>query len=394
VRWSKRLVLGVLCVAALAALIRAFLPSPVAVDVVTVIRAPLAVEIAEDGQTRVRDRFVIAAPIGGELERVTLRPGDAVATGAVVARIWPAKPALLDERSRSELVARLAAARARERQAATAIARAIAARDSAKRDADRARRLAQAGAITAAERERNELAERLAIEDLSAAEQQRLAASAEAAAIAATLRESGARGTGAGTPVTSPASGRVLRVVRESAGPVAPGAPLLEVGDPGAIEAVIDVLSGDAAKIVPGMEVQLDAGFGHPLIGHVQRVEPSAFTRISALGVEEQRVNVISSIDNPPPALGDGFRVDARIITWRGDAVRTVPASALFRDRGEWAVYTVEADRARLRHVQIGHRGRTVVEIAGGLPDDATVIVHPGDRVSDGVRVTVRRSGA
>ena len=390
VRWSKRVVIGVACAAAIVALVRAFLPSPVSVDVAMVTRAPLEVEISEDGQTRVRDRFVIAAPISGELDRVEVRAGDEVRAGGVVARIWPAKPPLLDERSRSELTARLAAARARERQATTAISRAVAARDLAVRDAERARRLASAGAITASERERAELAERLAIEDLAAAQQQRLAATADAAAIDAMLHEGGARGVGAGTPVTSPANGRVLRVVRESAGPVAAGTPVVEVGDPRAVEAVIDVLSGDAAKIVPDMEVQIDAGFGQPLTGHVERVEPSAFTRISALGVEEQRVNVVATIDNPPASLGDGFRIDARIITWRADAIRVVPASALFRDRGEWAVYVVEAGRARLHQVQIGHRGRTAVEIASGLPDGATVIVHPGDRVTDGARIKAR----
>jgi HlyD family secretion protein len=189
----------------------------------------------------------------------------------------------------------------------------------------------------------------------------------------------------------APATGRVLRVVRDSAGPVIAGAPLIEIGDPRALEIVVDVLSSDAARITPGMPVSVEAWGGEPVLrGEVRRVEPSAFTRISALGVEEQRVKVIAAISDPPVALGDGFRIEARIFTWRGERVAIVPASAVFRSKDRWAVYAVENQRARLRPIDIGHRGRLEVEVTGGLTAGATVILHPTDRITDGTAITAR----
>lgn len=386
-RWIKRGLLIGAGLGVIAMIIVAMLPEPVMVDAARVTRGPLEVEIREDGQTRVRDRFVIAAPISGELERIELEAGATVAPGTVVARLQPAVPALLDDRTRGETSARLAAARARERQAATTIARAKYARDAATRDAQRARDLETKDAIPKTERERYELAEQVAIEDLAAAELARTAARAEIEALRQVLEPR--RATGKPLAVVAPTAGRVLRVVRESAGPVAAGTPLLEVGDPGALDAVIDVLSRDAERITPGMEVWLQTSSAKPLRATVRVVEPSAFTRISALGVEEQRVNVIARLDQPS-TLGDAFRVDARIITWRADDVLRLPASALFRDRGRWAVYVVDADRAHIHHVDVGHRGRLDVEVLGGVSDGARVIIHPSDRVRDGVRVEVR----
>jgi HlyD family secretion protein len=188
--------------------------------------------------------------------------------------------------------------------------------------------------------------------------------------------------------VTAPIRGRVLRVLRESAGPIAAGAPLLEVGDTSALEVVVDVLSSDAARIRPGMPCAIEAWGGEAsLAGEVQRVEPSARTRISALGIEEQRVNVIVGLAEVPPELGDGFRVEARIVTWRGDHVLAIPASALFRDRGRWAVYAIEDGRARLRPVEVGHRGRLEVEVLSGLAEGAELVLHPSDRIRDGTRL-------
>ncbi|HET9623768.1 MAG TPA: HlyD family efflux transporter periplasmic adaptor subunit, partial [Kofleriaceae bacterium] len=192
--------------------------------------------------------------------------------------------------------------------------------------------------------------------------------------------------------VASPASGRVLRVVRDSAGPVVAGAALLEIGDPRALEIVVDVLSSDAARIAPGMAVAIDAWGGErSLTATVREVEPSAFTRISALGVEEQRVKVIADLPDPPAALGDGFRVEARIFTWRGERVLTVPASAVVRDHERWAVYAIEDGRARLRPIELGHRGRLDVEVTGGLAPAAEVILHPTDQIRDGTAVRPAR---
>jgi HlyD family secretion protein len=390
-RWVKRGVLAAGALAGIAGLVYAWLPKPIAVDVGVVRRTALAVEVAEDGRTRVRDRFVVTAPIAGNLARVELQAGDALRAGDPIARIAAPDQAMLDPRSRDEAAARLRGALARQRQADSAIVRARAARDSAVHDADRARQLAARDVITAVEREHAELAERLAIEDLGTAELAREVANADVAAARAVV--AGGKPTEGALVVRAPAAGQVLKLVRDSAGPIAAGAPIVELGDPRAIEAVVDVLSSDGAQIAPGMPVALEAwGGDHPLAGHVRVVEPSAFTKLSALGVEEQRVNVIVALDgDAPPALGDGFRVEARIVTWSARDVLAVPASAVFRDRGKWAVYVVEAGRARLRDVELGHRGRVDIEVVGGLPEGAQVILHPSDRVREGVSVAGRQ---
>jgi len=388
IRWTKRALLALGAAGVIAGITVAVLPDPLPVDIAVVATGPLEVEIREDGQTRVRDRFVIAAPISGDLERIELEAGATVQPGMVVAHVLPPRPALLDDRTRGEVTARLTAARLRERQAGTAIERARFSLDEAKREAERERTLERKGASTAAQREQRDLAELVAEQDVASAELQRAAAGAEIAALERTLRPT----TGSQQPltVTAPSGGRVLRVLRESEGPVTAGTPLLEVGDPAALEAVVDVLSRDAERIQPGMPVELTTAAAQVVHGMVRLVEPSAFTKVSALGVDEQRVNVIIALDHPPPNIGDAYRVDARIITWRGDRVRRMPTSALFRDHGAWAIYVVEAGRARIRRVDIGHRGRLDVEVVSGVADGDRVIVHPSDRVNDGVRVVPR----
>lgn len=384
-KWLRRGVLGAIALAGTGALVYTFLPKPVVVELATARRAPLEVTVEEDGKTRVHERFVVAAPIAGNLARIELEAGDAVVAGQEIAQIQPPDPALLDPRSRDEATARLAAANAQERAAATAIVRARTARDQAARDAARTRQLAATGAITASERERADLAEQLAVSDLASAQQQQAAAVAAVAAARAVLGQGTRAGTG--FAVHAPASGRIFKVVRDSAGPVAAGAPLVELGDPRAMEAVIDVLSSDAARITPGMRCTITAWGGEgELAGAVSRIEPSAFTHLSALGVEEQRVNVVISIPAPPATLGDGFRIEGKIVLWAGDAL-VVPSSAVFRDHDQWAVYTIEARRARLVHVELGRRGRLDVEVIKNLAAGAQVILHPGDAVTDGIRV-------
>lgn len=388
-RWIKRGVLIAGACGIVAAIVIAWLPKPVVVDVASVHRISLETEIAEDGKTRVRDRYVIAAPISGELRRVEIDPGTVVQAGDVVATIEPAAPQLLDSRSRDEATARLALATAHERTARAAVAKATAARDMAVRDAARARQLLERNAIPAAEQERAALAEELAIRDLATAEAQRSAAIAEidsARAVLGTTRH----GTTATSLVTAPASGRVLRVLRESEGPIATGTPILEMGDLAGLELVVDVLSSDAARVTPGMRVEIDRWGGDGLLtATVSRIEPAAFTRVSALGVEEQRVRVIAKVESPPPTLGDGFGVAARIVTWRGEGVLAIPASAVFRNRGSWAVYVVDGERARLRTVDILHRGRTDVEV-GNLAEGTRVILHPGDSVHENAKIAPR----
>ena len=390
VRWTKRIGLGLVGLGIAGGLAYAWMPKPVAVDVAVAHRAALEVEVAEDGQTRVRDRFVVSAPISGELRRIELEPGTEVATGDVLGKISPPRPVLLDPRTRREATARLTGAIARQRTSRTAIERAVMARDAAVRDADRARQLEQRAAIAAAERERFELTEQLASRDLAGARLESAAASAEVEAARALVEDPRADGGTRDASVVAPAPGQVLRVLRDSEGPIAAGTPLLELGDPRAIEVVVDVLSSDAAQIRPAMVVSIERWGGDPLAARVRRIEPSAFTRISALGVEEQRVNVIASLDAPPPALGDGFRVSARIITWRGEDVLSVPSSAVFRDHGRWAVYAVTGGRAVLRPVTLGHRGRLDGEVLVGLEAGAQLIVHPGDNIAPDTRVAPR----
>lgn len=389
VRWVKRGILATIVGGALAAVVVAMLPDPVAVDTAAVVRAPLDVEIHADGRTRIRDTFVVSAPLTGELARIDLSPGSRVDAGTVVARIEPPRSPLLDERTRGEMVARLAAARARERQATTAIASAKIARDAASREATRAARLEEGGASSKMDRERAELREQLAIQDLATAELAHSAAIAEIDALRSTL-EPRAR-EHVSLPVVAPVSGDVLRILRESAGPVMAGTPLLELGDRRQLEVVIDVLSRDAERIVPGMPVELTTSAPAPLRGQVSTIEPAAFTRVSALGVEEQRVNVVVSLDAPASSLGDGYRIDARIILWHSPEVLQVPASALFRSGNRWAVYTVVDGRARIKAVELGHRGRLHTEVTSGLGPGDVVVVHPSDNVEEDVKVAPRR---
>lgn len=386
-RWAKRIGLSVLGLGIAGGLVYAWMPKPVAVDVAIAHRAALDVSISEDGQTRVRDRFVVSVSSPGELHRIELEPGAVVAKDDVLARISPPQSVLLDPRSRREAEARLAVAISHQRGTATAVERAVMARDAAVRDAGRARQLEQRGAIPHAELERAELAEQLAHRDLASAQLARTAAVAEVEAARAVVESPAAELDRREVVVRAPAPGQVLRVLRDSAGPVAAGTPLLELGDPRALEVVLDLLSSDAARVSVGMPVTIERWGGDALAGSVRRVEPSAMTRISALGVEEQRVRVIASVDRPPPVLGDGFRVEATIITWHGDDVLAIPGGAVFRDHGRWAVWIDDHGRARLAPVTLGHRGRLDVEVTGGLGAGDRVILHPGDNIAEGTRI-------
>lgn len=389
-RWIKRSALIAAGLGVLGILGYAWMPKPVPVDIATVRRAPLEVSVTDDGRTRVRNRFVVSAPIAGNLVRIELEPGATVEAGAVIARIAPPDPAVLDEHTRAVTEARLSAALARKHQTDAAIARARVTHASAVREARRVVALTTAGAVTGTERERAELAADLAANDLAQAEMNRSAASAEVAAARAALGL-GVHGGSATLAIAAPVRGTVLRVVRDDAGPVAAGTPLIELGDLRVIEAVIDVLSSDAARLVVGAPASIAAWGGErALAGRVRTIEPSAFTRLSALGIEEQRVNVIVAIDAPPPVLGDGFRVEVRLAIWRGDDVLQIPASAMFRDRDRWAVYVVRDGRAQLQHIEIGHRGSSDVEVVAGIADGTTVVAYPGDRIAQGVRVAPR----
>jgi HlyD family secretion protein len=394
-RTWKAVALGVGGLAVLGAVALAFRPSPVDVEAAAVARGPFERTIDEDGKTRVRERFLVSAPLAGRVLRISLKAGDAVRAGDVLATLVPAAPAMIDARAEQELSERLGAAEAAQARALADVERSRVAVELARSEAVRAKQLAQSGFTSSQALERAEREVELKLKELKAAEFERDAAVHQVGVARAALsRTQGGAGGGRQWKLTAPVSGRVLRVVQESEATVTVGAPLVEIGDPGDLEAVVDVLTTEAAGIAAGTPVRLDIGGGAaPIAGRVRLVEPAAFTKVSALGVEEQRVNVVVEFIDPRrkwAALGDGFRVDARIVVESRAEATLVPVAALFRRGEQWAVFVIDGDRARLRDVTPGPRSATTATVERGLDPGERVIVFPGDRVSDGARIRVR----
>ena len=399
----RRIALYILAAAvALGALIWAFVPKPVTVETALVSRGRFVKTIDEDGKTRARERYVVSAPIPGRLLRVTLKAGAPVEKGRLLAVIVPTAPGLLDVRTERELSARLGAAQAERRRAAAAVERARVALEQARADLESARLLAEKGFIPHTQLERNEREVQSRSKELSA-EQFALHATGHQVeqAQAALLRlkqEAEGQVPEARFEIHSPVAGQVLRVIQESEAAVTIGQPILEIADPNALEVVIDVLTADAGGIRPGAPVRMERGEGEaPLEGKVRLVEPAAFTKISALGVEEQRVNVVVDFTSPIDQwrnLGDAHRIDAQIsVLSRDDAIK-VPVSALFRQQEQWAVFAVVDGRARARPIRIAARNAREALVEGGVAPGDRVIVYPGDKVRDGVRVDVRPGGS
>jgi HlyD family secretion protein len=396
-RWLQRGLVAGAAILVIGALVLVLRPAPVRVAIASVERGRLQVTVDEEGRTRVRDRFVITAPIAGRVARITLDASDPVDRGTVVARM---NPLPLDRRAHAEAAARLAAAEAQLRAAHAQVEQAGAALEQARRAAARARQLGRKGTIATEELELAELAETSRQKDLEAATFAAHAAAFNVEAARAALLAPGAETNqelvaacesddGACIELRSPVTGQVLRVPEKSERVVAAGTPLLELGDARNLEVVVDVLSADAVKVKPGALMLLEEwGGGEPLQARVRMVEPSGFVKLSALGVEEQRVNIIGDFVASPGPLADGYRVEARIVVWEDDGVVKIPSSALFRRAGEWNVFVVEGGRARRRPITIGQRGTTEVQVLSGLDEHAQVILHPSDQVDDGVRVT------
>jgi HlyD family secretion protein len=385
----------VVLVALGAVFVVALQPQPVPVDAAVVDRGPIEVVVDEPGRTRVIDRYVVSAPLSGNLGRLELHASDAVAEGQTVARVVPLAPALLDARTRTEAQARLEEARARREQARFSIAHARELLEFAERESERQRQLASSGAVPSQQAERAFMEERTRRGEVTSLQFALRIAEHEVRVAEATLGRLDARpgATPDGLEVTSPVAGVVLRVVRESAGVVQAGEPLLEVGDPAALEIVTDVLTSDAVRIAPGAQVRIDGWGGEPLEGRVRLVEPSATTRVSALGVEEQRVNVVIALDSPHArwsALGDGYRVETHVTVERREDVVRVPASALFRTGDGWAAYVVAGEVVHLRPVEVGLRSRDAIEVVSGLAEGDRVVVYPGERVVEGAEVSAR----
>jgi HlyD family secretion protein len=391
----RRLVwLGV--AAAVVALVAVALrPQPIPVEIDEASRGRLQVTLDEQGETRVRDRFVVPAPVGSHVLRIELEPGDVVQAGRTpLATLSPQPPSLLDTRTREELAAQLraaaaalAAARAQEREVQSALAQ-------AERDLQRSRELYEGGAIPRRELETAELlVSSLRSRAIAAAAAIR-AAEADRERVIARLAQPRPESPGPAIVVRAPVDGVVLRRLHESEAIVPQGEPLVEIGDLSKLEIVADYLSLEAQKIRPGQPALIDDGGSQPLRARVRLVEPSGFTKISALGVEEQRVNVILDLVDPREKwahLGDRFRVDVSVIVWEADDVLTVPTSSLVRSGEGWSVFVVEDGRAWLRPVEIGQRNDQRAQVVSGLHEGQQVIVYPGDTVADGVTVDVSR---
>ena len=384
----NHLTAGTAVVITIGLLVWAFRPKPIKVEIGRVERQALLVTVDEEGETRVHDRFEIATPVTGRLRRIELHAADAVEMGQTLAQI---EPLPLDPRERSELLARLKQAQASEREAEALVERTGVELNQSRRNLERARKLETSGVISREELELAETAHANSEKALEVAKFRARAADYEVeVAKAGLVALATARGNQPRlVNLRSPVSGHVLRLLQQSEHVISAGTAILQVGRPSHLEIVSDVLSTEAVKVKPGNPVLLENWGGDAALrAKVRTVESSGFTKISALGVEEQRVNIVMDFVDPPGRLGDGYRVDVRIIVWEASDALTIPASALFRRGESWSVFVIERGRARTRNVDVGHRNALQAEITKGLTEGAEVIVHPGNQVADGVRVS------
>lgn len=388
-------------------------PAPIEADLAKVGRGSIRETVDQDGKTRLRERYIVSAPLAGRLLRIALDPGDEVDAGeTLVASIEPRDPELLDARSLLQAEANVKAAEARLERTTPLLEEATANLEYAEADFRRIEQLRNAGSgsVTQNELENKEMLRRTRGALVRSAQHAQEIAQFELDQARAALLRSRPQEESSGNgekpapypdrnaqwhfEIPAPINGRVLRVFQESAAVVAAGTQLLEIGDPRDLEIEIDVLSRDAVKIRPGAPVLLEEWGGEkPLRGEVRLVEPSGFTKISTLGVEEQRVNVIVDLVDPPQlreSLGDGFRVEARIVIAEADDVLKAPSNALFRVGGEWAVFRVEDGVARQRLVKLGLENGLEAEVVEGLAEGDEVVTHPGDNIVDGTRVRPR----
>ncbi len=387
-------VIGLIVVAAIIAGLR---PKPTPVEVASVSRGPLTVSVLEEGKTRIRHRYTISPSVNGFLRRPEVRAGAPVKAGETVLAEVQAEPAsLLNPRLRTEAEARVKAAEAMLEQRESEVERARSAADLAKKEQQRTEALSKSGAASAREADQAETEAALRSRELRSAEFARNVAEFEVQQARAALMqaEGGREHSGEPLKLVAPADGFVLNVFEESARIIAAGTPVMEVGDPTNLEAEIELLSTDAAGVKPGADVSIERWGGeNPLRARVALVEPAAFTKISALGVEEQRVKVRVDFVDPLPRelqLGDRYRVEARIVTWHSDNTLCIPTGALFRRGGDWMCFIIEGGKAKLQKVEVGHNNGVLAEVLSGVQEGTRVILHPPDAVSEGAPVTPR----
>ena len=387
----------VIAAAVLGAIVYGFLPKPIAVEIATVSTGPLTVSVLEEGKTRIRHRFMISPPVAGFLNRVELRAGAPIEKGkTVLATIQPQPASFLDPRSRAEAEARVKGAEAAKMRAEAEVERTREALALAEKERVRAAALKAKGAVSVKDFDTAVTHAAMTGRELRAAEFALEVAGFERAQADAALMQTQTPSDSTAKPVEiiAPVNGYVLNVAEESARSVAPGTPIMEVGDPADLEAEIELLSSDAVGVRPGAEVSIEQwGGGKPLRGTVTLIEPGGFTKISALGVEEQRVKVRVNFTDPIPPehpLGDRFRVEARIVTWHGERVLQVPTGALFRRGGDWMAFILEGGKARITKVEIAHNNGVAAEVVSGLRAGQNVLLHPPDTVADGAAVKQR----
>ncbi|MEI6176666.1 MAG: HlyD family efflux transporter periplasmic adaptor subunit [Verrucomicrobiota bacterium] len=364
-------------------------PKPVLIETGVIVRSPLTVRVSEEGKTRVRNRYVVAAPVAGKMRRVPLKPGDAVEAGkTVLTLIEPVVPPLLDPRARVQAEAVVSMREAARKQTAESLAALKAALQLAQANRDRIRNVKTAGTLSEADRDRAESEALVKAAEVRAAEFSLQVIDYELAQARAVLERPDSNGSNNLIEVKSPVSGRVLNVRQESETIVTPGMPILEVGDPADIEIEAEILSRDAVTIRPGDSVEIEQWGGEkPLKARVRRIEPAAFTKISALGVEEQRVIVLSDLVDPPEtarALGDRYRVEVRVAIWHADDVLVVQSGALFREDNAWKTFIYQNGKASLTAIEAGHSDGRLTEVLSGLRPGDKVLLHPPDVVKDG----------
>jgi HlyD family secretion protein len=389
-RIVKRVFLVLAAVAAAALIAIAFRPKPLEVEAARAMKGPLQVTIDEDGVTRAHDRFTLAAPIAGRLSRIDFHEGDEVGPETSLATISPLP---LDAREIAEIRARIRSAEARQREADELMARWESDHAQATRELDRTRLLAQDRLVAKQVLELAESKQAAAAKEVEAAKFRVQSATADVEREKAGLVSLETQQSQAGKLVTirPPVRCRILQILEKSERVIANGIPIVVLSNPKKIEIVADLLSTDAVKVKPGMPVIVENWGGPcPLQARVRTVEPYGFTKVSALGIEEQRANVIADFIDSPDGLGDGYRVEARVVIWESPSVLKVPASALFRAGQGWSAFVIENGRAHIVPVEIGHRSASEVELLGGLNEGAQVILHPSNELKDGARAVVR----
>jgi HlyD family secretion protein len=395
--WRKHPGIAISSLIILVLLVWGFWPRAVVVDMAAAKKATFTLTIEEEGRTRVIDRYIVSAPVDGVTCRIDLDVGDTISQGEVLVNITPLQSQVLDPRSQAQAKAQVEAAESALHAAEEKAAGAKAAAELAVKEEARLRKLAEQGLVP------KDVHEKAQTEVITTNAVRRSALFAvdvarhELQAAESVLEYAGAKhvaGSATGVPVTAPITGQVLKVDHKCEGVVRTGDALLEVGDTSVLEVIVDVLSDDAVRIKPGMRVIFDRWGGEqPLEGVVRVIEPVGFTKISALGVEEQRVWVIADFMSPKEqwqSVGDGYRVEARFIVWQQDDVLQIPASALFRYKEGWAVFMVEHGKAQVRQVEVGRRNGLQAQILSGLTEGDSVIVHPGDDIEDGISVKAR----